>query len=102
MVKYMIEKGLLHPDCLTITGKTLAENVQKVPSLSDNGRIIHFVEKPIKSSGHIRVLRGNVAPEGAVAKITGKEGLHFTGTAKVQTFTRKKSPPLTFYTCPGL
>ncbi|KAG9412534.1 hypothetical protein AC1031_015445 [Aphanomyces cochlioides] len=83
VIKYLIEKGILNGDCLTVTGKTLAQNVENLPSLTDAGRIIHPVEKPLKETGHIRVLRGNVAPEGAVAKITGIEGLHFKGIARV-------------------
>ncbi|RHY33338.1 hypothetical protein DYB32_001712 [Aphanomyces invadans] len=83
VIKYLIEKDVLNGDCLTVTGKSLAENVANLPSLSDNGRIIHSVEKPLKETGHIRILRGNVAPEGAVAKITGMEGLHFKGIARV-------------------
>ncbi|KAH9139820.1 hypothetical protein AeRB84_015926 [Aphanomyces euteiches] len=83
VIKYLIEKGILNGDCLTVTGKTLAQNVENLPSLTDAGRIIHPVEKPLKETGHIRVLRGNVAPEGAVAKITGMEGLHFKGIARV-------------------
>lgn len=81
--KYLLEKGLLNGDCLTCTGKTLAENVAELPGLSDGQDIIHTVEKPIKESGHLRIMRGNFSPEGAVAKITGKEGLSFTGTANV-------------------
>jgi dihydroxy-acid dehydratase len=81
--KYLLEKGYLKGDCLTCTGKTLAENVADLPGLAEGQDIIHTVEKPIKSSGHLRIMRGNFAPEGAVAKITGKEGLVFTGTANV-------------------
>ncbi|EQC41087.1 dihydroxy-acid dehydratase, variant [Saprolegnia diclina VS20] len=81
--KYLLEKNILTGDVLTITGKTLAENVANVPGLSDNHKIIHPVETPIKASGHLRILRGNMAPEGSVAKITGKEGLHFKGEARV-------------------
>ena len=83
MLKYLLKKGFIDGDCLTVTGKTLGENLAALPALSDNHKIIHPVEKPIKSSGHIRILRGDLAPEGSVAKITGKEGLQFTGTAKV-------------------
>lgn len=83
ILKYLLNKGFLDGDCLTVTGKTLAENIADVPDLSDNHEIIHPVEKPIKESGHLRILRGDIAPEGSVAKITGKEGLVFTGTAKV-------------------
>ncbi|REK35431.1 MAG: dihydroxy-acid dehydratase [Planctomycetota bacterium] len=81
VIKYLLEKGLLEGDCITVTGKTLAENVQDVAGLSEGQDIVHPVETPIKATGHIRILRGNVAPEGAVAKITGKEGLKFTGPA---------------------
>ena len=81
--KYLLEKGLLKGDCLTVTGKTLAENIADLPSLSDGQDIIHPVEEPLKATGHIRILYGNLAPEGAVAKITGKEGLQFTGPARV-------------------
>ncbi|MDG2388618.1 MAG: dihydroxy-acid dehydratase [Planctomycetaceae bacterium] len=81
--KYLLEKGYLKGDCLTVTGKTLAENVADLPGLTEGQDIIYTVEKPIKASGHLRIMRGNFAPEGAVAKITGKEGLVFTGTANV-------------------
>ncbi|RHZ06300.1 hypothetical protein DYB31_007409, partial [Aphanomyces astaci] len=83
VIKYLLEKGLLNGDCLTVTGKTLAENVEHLPGLTDEGRIIRPVESPLKPTGHIRVLRGNLAPDGAVAKITGKEGEHFQGPALV-------------------
>jgi dihydroxy-acid dehydratase len=81
-MKYLLEKGFLNGDCLTVTGKTLGDNLESVPSLKEGQTIIQPVEKPIKSTGHIQILRGNLAPEGAVAKITGKEGLHFSGPAK--------------------
>ena len=81
--KYLLEKGLLNGDCLTVTGKTLAENVAELPGLKEGQDILHTVEKPLKKTGHIRILYGNLAPEGAVAKITGKEGLKFSGTARV-------------------
>ncbi|GMF44101.1 unnamed protein product [Phytophthora lilii] len=83
VLKYLMNQGFINGDCLTVTGKTLAENLEKVPDLSDNHEIIHPVDRPLKSSGHLRILRGDLAPEGSVAKITGKEGLVFTGTAKV-------------------
>jgi len=83
VLKYLLNEGLIHGDCLTVTGKTLAENLQNIPDLAPNQQIIKTIKNPIKSSGHIRILRGNLAPEGAVAKITGKEGLKFTGPAKV-------------------
>jgi dihydroxy-acid dehydratase len=83
VMKYLLEKGLLHGDCLTVTGKTVAENLANLPGLQAGQDVIHPLENPIKSSGHIQILRGNLAPGGAVAKITGKEGLLFSGTAKV-------------------
>jgi len=83
VMKFMLEKGMLHGDCLTITGKTVAENLAEVPNLTDGQHVIKDVDAPIKETGHIRILFGNIAQEGSVAKITGKEGLHFTGPAKV-------------------
>ena len=83
VMKYLLERGLLHGDCLTVTGKTLAENLADVPGLTAGQTIIRPVEDPILPRGHIRILRGNLAPEGAVAKITGKEGERFAGDAKV-------------------
>ncbi len=83
VMKYLLEKGLLDGSCLTVTGRTVAENLADLPGLKAGQEVIHTLEKPIKSTGHIQILRGNLAPEGAVAKITGKEGLTFTGTAKV-------------------
>lgn len=83
VMKYLLEKGYMKGDCLTVTGKTLAENVADLPGLKEGQTIVHKVEEPIKETGHIRILKGNLAPEGAVAKITGKEGLVFTGTANV-------------------
>ncbi len=82
-MKYLLEKGLLTGDCMTVTGKTLGENLESVPGLKAGQTVVQTVEKPIKATGHIRILRGNLAPEGAVAKITGKEGLKFSGPAKV-------------------
>ena len=82
LMKYMLENGYLHGDCLTVTGKTLEENLISVKNSIDS-KIIKSFEKPIKNSGHIQVLYGNIAPEGAVAKITGKEGEVFEGYAKV-------------------
>ena len=83
MMKLMLEKGLLHGDCLTVTGKTLEENLEEVSPYPDGQKIILPLSKPVKDSSHLRVLYGNLAPEGAVAKITGKEGTVFTGNAKV-------------------
>ncbi len=83
VLKYMLEQGMLHGDCLTVTGKTLAENLAEVPGLLENQEIIKPVDRPIKKTGHIRMLYGNLAEGGSVAKITGKEGLVFTGKANV-------------------
>jgi dihydroxy-acid dehydratase len=83
MMKVMLKEGLLHGDCLTVTGKTLAENLQEVSPYRDNQKIILPLSRPVKDSSHLRILYGNLAPEGAVAKITGKEGTLFTGNAKV-------------------
>ena len=81
VLKMLLERGRLRGDCLTVTGRTLAENLAEVPDLSDGGRVVGTWDNPIKETGHLQILRGNLAPEGAVAKITGKEGLAFTGTA---------------------
>ncbi|GLB49787.1 dihydroxy-acid dehydratase [Neptunitalea lumnitzerae] len=83
VLKYMLKQGMLHGDCMTVTGKTIAENLLDAPDLIEGQEIIKTVDQPIKETGHIRVLYGNLATEGAVAKITGKEGLAFTGKAKV-------------------
>ena len=83
VMKYLLEKGLLNGNCLTVTGKTVAENLAELPGLTEGQAIIQPLEKPIKETGHIQILRGNLAPEGSVAKITGKEGLVFKGTANV-------------------
>jgi dihydroxy-acid dehydratase len=82
VLKYLLSKGLLNGSCLTVTGKTLAENLKDLEGLKEGQKIIHKLEDPIKKTGHIRILRGNLAPEGSVAKITGKEGFKFTGPAK--------------------
>jgi dihydroxy-acid dehydratase len=83
LMKYLLEEGLLYGDCLTVTGNTLAENLKDAPPLADGQKIIHPLNQPVHKSGHIRILRGNLAPEGAVGKITGKEGLSFSGPANV-------------------
>ncbi len=83
VMKYLLAAGLLNGDCMTVTGKTIAENLESLPGLAPQQEVIRPLEKPVKSTGHIQILKGNLAPEGAVAKITGKEGLRFTGTAKV-------------------
>jgi dihydroxy-acid dehydratase len=82
VLKYLLSKGYIDGNCLTVTGKSLAENLHDLPGLAEGQRVIVPVETPIKESGHIRIMRGNFAPGGAVAKITGKEGLVFTGTAR--------------------
>ncbi|PIY10259.1 MAG: dihydroxy-acid dehydratase [Flexibacter sp. CG_4_10_14_3_um_filter_32_15] len=83
VLKYLLMKGLLHGDCLTVTGKTLAENLLDIPDLTEGQDVIKSIENPIKETGHLRILKGNLSPNGAVAKITGKEGLVFKGKAKV-------------------
>jgi dihydroxy-acid dehydratase len=83
VMKYLLSEGLMDGSCLTVTGKTLAENVESLPGLKQGQTIVHTVENPIKASGHIRILHGSLAPDGAVAKITGKEGLEFSGPARV-------------------
>ena len=83
LMKILLDKGLLHGDCLTVTGKTLAENLADVAHYPDGQDIIHSLDNPIKKDSHLVVLYGNLAVGGAVAKITGKEGLTFTGTARV-------------------
>ena len=83
VLKYLLKKGLLHGDCLTVTGRTLAENLLDVDDLKEGQDVIHTIETPIKISGHLRMLYGNLAKDGSVAKITGKEGLQFRGSAKV-------------------
>jgi dihydroxy-acid dehydratase len=83
-MKYMLNNGMLHGDCMTVTGKTVAENLANVtPVKAERGNVIHPLEDPIKATGHLCILKGNLAPEGSVAKISGKEGISFTGPAKV-------------------
>lgn len=82
VMKYLLREGLLHGDCLTVTGKTVAENLAELPDLTEGQDLLHPVSNPIKPTSHIRILYGNLATEGAVAKITGKEGERFEGTAK--------------------
>lgn len=83
VLKYMLKNDMLHGDCLTVTGKTLAENLADVPDMEEGQDVFRPLDNPIKKTGHIRILYGNLAEGGSVAKITGKEGLQFTGTAKV-------------------
>ncbi len=81
--KLLLEHDMLNGDCLTVTGQTLRENLQDLPALSANQQIVRPLSNPLKASSHLQILKGNLAPEGAVAKITGKEGLRFSGPAKV-------------------
>ncbi len=83
VMKYLLEKDFIDGDCLTVTGKTIAENLAALPGLKAGQDVFMPLERPIKPSGHIQILRGNLAPGGAVAKITGKEGLRFSGPARV-------------------
>ncbi|CAI7996528.1 Dihydroxy-acid dehydratase [Geodia barretti] len=82
VMKYLLDQKLLKGDCMTVTGKTVAENLRDLPGLTEGQPIIQPLESPIKETGHLRILKGNLAPGGAVAKITGKEGLVFSGPAK--------------------
>jgi len=83
VLKLLLEAGLLHGDCMTVTGKTVRENLKNVAGLAPGQMIVRPLSDPLKPTGHIQILKGNLAPEGAVAKITGKEGLQFSGPAKV-------------------
>nr|WP_315163508.1 dihydroxy-acid dehydratase [uncultured Flavobacterium sp.] len=83
VMKYLLKVGLLHGDCLTVTGKTIAENLASVPDLHDGQQVIHEIQNALKATGNIQILYGNIATEGCVAKISGKEGEFFEGTAVV-------------------
>ena len=83
VLKEMLQLGYLQGDCLTVTGKSIGENLETVKSLSEKQKIIVPFDKPIKANGHLQILYGNLAPEGAVAKITGKEGEIFEGPARI-------------------
>lgn len=83
VLKYMLDHDMLHGDCMTVTGKTLAENLAVADPLEPGQKVLRTLDEPIKATGHIRILKGNLAPKGGVAKITGKEGLLFTGPARV-------------------
>ena len=83
VLRFMMDEGMLNTDCLTVTGKTIGQNLEETPKLDSNQDIIMPIDKPIKKSGHIRILYGNIASAGSVAKITGKEGLVFKGVARV-------------------
>jgi dihydroxy-acid dehydratase len=83
VMKMLLGAGLLDGSCMTVTGKTIRENLESLPGLAEGQEIVHSLSNPIKPTGHLQILKGNLAPEGAVAKITGKEGLQFSGPAKV-------------------
>lgn len=83
VMKYLLKVGLLHGDCLTVTGKTVAENLENIPDLTEGQDVIHDIDNPLKPSGNIQILYGNLATEGCVAKISGNEGEYFEGTAVV-------------------
>lgn len=83
VMKNLLENGLINGDCMTVTGKTIRENLESVTGFAEHQDVIHSLDNPIKKSGHIRIMKGNLAPGGSVAKITGKEGEVFSGTAKV-------------------
>ncbi len=83
VMKYLLDAGLLDGECRTVTGNTVAENLADVEPLRADQKVIHSLDAPIKPSGHIQILKGNLAPDGSVAKITGKEGLHFSGPARI-------------------
>ena len=83
VMKLMLSEGMLHGESMTVTGKSIAENLEAVPALGESQKVIYPVSAPVKETGHLRILYGNLATEGSVAKITGKEGLKFSGSAKV-------------------
>ena len=83
VMKYLLEQGMITGDCMTVTGRTVAENLADLPGLADGQDVFHALDDPIKPTGHIQILKGNLAPDGSVAKITGKEGLEFSGPARV-------------------
>ncbi|MEY4727591.1 MAG: hypothetical protein RLZZ390_115, partial [Bacteroidota bacterium] len=84
VMKYLMNKGLIHGDCLTVTGKTVAENLASVPDIEfEKQQIIKPLENPLKATGHLQILYGNIASGGSVAKISGKEGEKFAGPARV-------------------
>ena len=83
VMKYLLGEGLINGDCLTVTGRTVAENLADLPGLKEGQDVFMPLDKPIKKTGHIQILKGNLAPGGSVAKITGKEGLRFSGPARI-------------------
>ena len=83
VMKQLLAAGFINGECMTVTGKTIGDNIEALPNLKEGQTVVRSVSDPIKTTGHIQILKGNLAPEGSVAKITGKEGLHFEGTANV-------------------
>ncbi len=83
VMKYLLAEGFINGDCMTVTGRTLAENLAELPALKEGQDVFMPLDRPIKKTGHIQILKGNLAPGGSVAKITGKEGLQFCGPARV-------------------
>jgi dihydroxy-acid dehydratase len=83
VLKLLLERGLIDGSCMTVTGKTMAENLEPLPGLASGQDVLRSFDDPIQARGHLQILRGNLAPEGAVAKITGKEGTRFAGPARV-------------------
>jgi dihydroxy-acid dehydratase len=83
VLKLLLDAGMIDGACMTVTGRTMAENLGSVDGLKAGQDVVHALADPIKATGHLRILRGSLAPDGAVAKITGKEGVHFTGPARV-------------------
>lgn len=83
VLKLLLEEDLIHGDCLTVTGRSLAENLEDLPPLTDGQDVVRPLSNPLKATGHLQILRGSMAPDGAVAKITGKEGTRFSGPARV-------------------
>jgi dihydroxy-acid dehydratase len=83
VMKYLLAKGYINGDCLTVTGETVAQNLAKTAGLAAGQKVVRSMDNPVHHTGHIRILRGNLAPQGAVGKITGKEGVRFTGAARV-------------------
>ena len=94
VLKLMLKNNLLDGNCITVTGKSLSSNLEDLPGLKENQNIIHTIKNPIKKTGHIQILKGNIAIDGAVAKITGKEGLVFKGPAKFLTVNKQQTMEL--------
>jgi len=94
VMRYLLDKKMVNGNCMTCTGKTLAENLKDTKPIPIDNPIVLPIETPLKPTGHIQILYGNVAPEGSVAKITGKEGLVFKGTTTTTTTTNPSPNPL--------